>query len=749
MGLFINPQLLIKNCMLTAQVNRELKINELLQEAFTIRVSNLVKSIDITKDALQQSKQIDSNSLIAKSLSKLSFYYMIYGELEQSVSMANEAIQLFEMLQDELGAAEAKFNIASVYYKSDKLHLGLKYLLDCIAVFQKYDEYSNLAKSYKALGTIYEYFADVDNAMECYNQSIIAAEKIDDVNLKTNVYNPLSGIYLNQNKFTEALEMIELSIELKTQTKDIRGLAFSYYGRGKIYAKTNEYLLAEADYKKAIEIHIEMSERLGLGLVYQKMAILYFSQNKILETKEMASKALLIGEQYNIRLINTKSNYLMYEVHKIEGNLKEALKYLETFNERQRDNLENQTFQIIDSYKKIHTLASNSLEAKLLLEKSIIIQEKEKAESIAKAKQDFLSNMSHEIRTPLNAVITITNLLKERADEEDQQLLESLTFASNNLLLLINDILDFSKLETDKIQLENRPANLKTLLTLIKNTYESLAKEKGLNLILEIDEKLENVFELDEIKLAQILGNLLSNAIKFTEKGTVVLAIEKLLTVGDFVKMQFKVSDTGLGISNDFLDNIFDSFSQPKSVTTKKQSGSGLGLAIVKKLVAIYGSEIFIKTKIGEGSAFYFDLLLKPGIQKIDLKQNDTAVLQHLKVLLAEDNKINMLVARKLMLKWGIVIDEAKNGAEAVAKAEQKKYDIILMDIHMPELNGYDACKQIRNKSNINNATPIYAFTADIIANIKEEYSNYFDAFLLKPIQVDELYRVLNLVNTV
>jgi signal transduction histidine kinase/CheY-like chemotaxis protein len=733
--------------MLTAKVNTELKINEMLQEAFTIRVSNLVKSIDISKQALRQSKQIGNDTLMAKSLSRLSFYYMIYGELEQAITIANEAIQLFELLKDELGAAEAKFNIASVYYKSDKLHLGLKYLLDCITVFQKYNEYASLAKSYKALGTIYEYFADVENAMDCYNQSILAAEKIEDVNLKTNVYNPLSGIYLNQNKFTKALEMIELSIKLKKQTNDIRGLAFSYYGRGKIYAKTNEYLFAEADYKKAIEIHIEMGEKLGLGLAYQKMAMLYFSQNKILETKEMAAKALLIGEQYNIRLINTKSNYLMYEVYKIEGNLEKALKYLETYHERQRDNLENQTFQIIDSYKKIHILASNSLEAKLLLEKSIIIQEKEKAESIAKAKQDFLSNMSHEIRTPLNAVITITNLLKERADEEDQQLLESLTFASNNLLLLINDVLDFSKLETDKIQLENRPANLKFLLTNIKNTYESLAKEKGLSLTLKVDDNLDEVFELDEIKLAQILGNLLSNAIKFTEKGNVSLIVEKASKVGDLVKMQFKVKDTGLGISNDFLKYIFDSFSQPKSVTTKKQSGSGLGLAIVKKLVAIYGSEIFIKTKIGEGSTFYFDLLLKTGTQKIDLEQNDTAALQHLKVLLAEDNKINMLVARKLLQRWGIVIDEAQNGIEAIAKAEQKKYDVILMDIHMPELNGYDACKQIRETNNINNTTHIYAFTADIIANIQEEYSGLFNGFLLKPIQMDELYRVLHATN--
>jgi signal transduction histidine kinase len=733
--------------MSSVQINTELQINELLKEAFAIRVSNLVKSIEITKEALRQSKEINNDVLIAKSLSRLSFYYMIFGELEQSITIANEAIYLFETLNDELGAAEAKFNIASVYYKSDKLHLGLKYLLDCIAVFHKYDDDANLAKSYKALGTIYEYFADVENAMDCYKAAIEAAEKIGDVNLKTNVYNPLSGIYLNQNKIAEALTLIEESIELKKQTNDVRGLAFSYYGRGKIYAKTSEYLLAEEDYKRAIAIHIEMGERLGLALAYQKMAMLYFSQNMIKETKEMAIKALAIAEQYSIRSINTKSNYLMYEVYKIDGNLEEALKYLERYHTRQKDNIENQTFQIIDSYKKIHTIASNSLEAKLLLEKSVIIQEKEKAESIAKAKQDFLSNMSHEIRTPLNAVITITNLLKERADEEDQQLLESLTFASNNLLLLINDVLDFSKLETDKIQLEKRPVNLKILLTNIKNTYESLAKEKGLHLNLKIDESLEEVFEVDEIKLAQILGNLLSNAIKFTEKGTVCLAVEKIMHVEDVVKMQFKVVDTGVGISSDFLNYIFDSFSQPKSVTTKKQSGSGLGLAIVKKLVAIYESEIFIKTKIDEGSTFYFDLVLKRGIQKINNKPNDSAQLQHLKVLLAEDNKINMLVAKKLLFKWGIVIDEAKNGVEAVTKAKQHKYDIILMDIHMPELNGYDAAKQIRETNNINNATPIYAFTADIIANVQEEYSNYFEGFLLKPIQLDELYRVLNLVN--
>jgi signal transduction histidine kinase/ActR/RegA family two-component response regulator len=729
-----------------ADENTGQDINDLLAEAFAIRISNLQQSIAITNKAMALSVEAGNKSLLAKCLSRLSFFHMIYGDYDRSVSKANEAIAIYEILNDEAGVADAKYNIASVYYKTDNLHLGLKYLLDCVVIFRKYNDFLSESKACKAMGTIYEYFGDVANAREVYQRAIEAAEKAGDINMMTNVYNPLSGIYLNEDKLTEAMELIQKSIELKTQTGDIRGLAFAYYGRAKVYARTKEYQLAENDYNKSVEIHSAMGEKLGLGFSYLKMAALYFLQERFEDCKKFAKIALEYGITYKSRMVKTKASYLLYAVFKHQQKTAEALHYLEIHDAEQKENVHNQTFQIVDSYKMIHDMAARTLEDKLHAEKLEIIEKKNKAELIAQAKQDFLSNMSHEIRTPLNAVTTIITLLKERADAEDQQLLESLKFASNNLLLLINDVLDFTKLETDKIQLENRPASLKAVLINIKNTYESLAKEKGIRLLLNTDDRMEGFFELDEMKLAQILGNLITNAIKFTDAGTVELSVQFIEKINTTTRLKFSVTDTGTGIPADFLEEIFDKFTQPKSVTTKKQAGSGLGLAIVKKLVALYGSEVTIHTVLGEGSVFSFELLLNAAVESFAVKQKENIKLDKLYVLLAEDNKINMLVATKLLSDWGIKADSAVNGYDALEKSRKKKYDIILMDIHMPELNGYDATRQLRESNGINRDTPVFAFTADIVADVKKEYVGFFDGFLRKPIEVDELYGVLSSV---
>jgi signal transduction histidine kinase len=730
--------------MNTLRPDEAKQITVLLDEAQAARISNLRQSIILANHALYLSKSCGDKQLIAKSLAALSFFYMINGEADKSLAIAAEASEYYEAVNDEKGLASVKYTIASVYYKTDQLHTGLIYLTECLAIYKKYNDHANLAKSYKALGTIYEYFGDTENAVEAYEAAISNAKLVPDLNMKTNAYNPLSGIYLNQGKLQTAMELIQRSIQLKQQTGDTRGLGFAYYGRGKIYTKTGEYELSEKDFDQSISIHTEMGEKLGLCMSVQKKGVLFLEQGKYAEAKKLLLKALELSEICNSRMLKTKTCYLLYQVCKKQLNADEALQYLEIHHAEQEANVHNQTNQIVNNYKLISQMEAKALEDKMQLERVEMTEKKNKAEYSAKAKQDFLSNMSHEIRTPLNAVITITTLLKERADAEDQQLLESLKFASDNLLLLINDILDFTKLDTGKVVLEKRPVNLRDLLQNIKNTYDGLAKEKGLLLSFQMDENGSPVYNLDEMKLTQILSNLIGNAIKFTDKGSVKLSVENICEKEEGVQLRFSIADTGIGITDDFLSEIFDAFTQPKSVTTKKQGGSGLGLAIVKKLATLYGSEVYIQSKPNEGSVFTFDLVLKPGIlpKAVPVKENPR--LNNLNVLLAEDNNINTLVATKLLQRWGIKADFAKNGMEAVEKSVLKKYDIILMDIHMPEMNGYDATIQIKQDDNINCNTPVYALTADINANLQQEYINYFNGFLHKPIEVNQLYGVLN-----
>lgn len=721
--------------------NKKLVLS-LLDEAYACRTNNLAQSNRLAKKALSLSRETGDKALIGRSLNELALFAMIKGEHTMSANMSEEAIKYFEELNDERGIADAKYNLAGIYYKTDNFHLGLIYLVDCLAIYRKFNDYHNQARTQKSLGTIYEYIGDQKKAVQAYEGAIECANKVGDLSLESNAYNPLSSIYLKQGKPKQAMEMISKAISMKIQTGDTRGLAFSIYGRAKVFAAAGEFDKAEKDFVDAIRIHQDMGERLGLGMAYHKLSRMYVQMGQLEKAKKMLHIALEVSEAYNITIILFKCNYLLYEVYKQEGDHVRALKYLEDYLRQRESVINTQTLKVMENYELITRMDILEKEAELQREKADIIEKKNRAEQAAVVKQEFLSTMSHEIRTPLNAVITVASLLGERSGEE-KKLVDSLKFAANNLLLIINDILDFSKLDAGKMRLEPKPVSLHSLLDNIKETYINLAHEKGIRLNLTVDDKINGYYEIDETKLSQILGNLVTNAIKFTEHGHVDLEVEKISGDANNDKLSFRVTDTGIGIDAKFLEDIFDSFSQPKSITTRKQGGSGLGLAIVKKLVSLHGNTVQVSSKVGEGSVFYFDLELKRCAIPVKTAATYTDQLKDKKVLLAEDNMINAMLISKLLANWKMTTEHAKNGLEAVAKSKTKEYDFILMDIHMPEMDGFEATKNIRSQQHQNLKTPIFAITADVTAEYIDEYTPYFNGFLHKPIQIDKLYEAL------
>ncbi|KAB2914376.1 MAG: tetratricopeptide repeat protein [Bacteroidetes bacterium] len=719
------------------------QIETLLKQAYQGRISNLQHSLLLASEALKRSKALENKALIGKSLNQLALYHMVTGEYEQCISFAKEAASNFEQINDERGVAEAKYNIAGVYYRTDNYHLGLVHMIDCRTIYLKYDDYHNLSRVEKSIGTIYEYFGDQKNAQKSYESAITAAQTVGDLNLESNAYNPLSGIFIKQGRIDDALLMIERSISLKKQTGDVRGLAFAIYGRGKVYTEMGRFEEAEADYIEAGRIHLEMGDRLGLGMVYYKMGVLYYRWNNNNKAKEILQQGINFSAQYNTVLIKIKCSYLLYLICKQENNIQAALEYLEHYLKEKETVINTQTLKVIENYELITKMELLEKEARAQREKAEIIEKKNRAEESARIKQEFLSTMSHEIRTPLNAVITITALLAEKTNPEEKQLMDSLRFASNNLLRIINDILDYTKLDLGKVSLDYRPLDFGRWLRDIKNTYDSLAKEKKLTLDLKIDAACAESYELDETKAGQILGNLISNAIKFTETGGVTLEVKCLKQLKTHDVIRFNIIDTGVGIPAKVREEIFESFSQPKSITTKKHGGSGLGLAIVKKLIALHNSDVFLESTVGEGTVFYFDLKLKKAKATNTTVESQAQVLGSKTVLLAEDNKVNAMVAIRLLKNWGLETEHAENGLLVVEKAKQKRFDYILMDIHMPEMNGYDAAKKIRTSKGENTNTPIFALTADVTAENEEEYTKYFDGFLRKPIEINKLYDAL------
>jgi len=719
------------------------QIFALLNDAYASRVNNLPKSLELASKALDTSREINDKSCIAQSLNQLSLYYMIMGDYAESTAHSEEAIVFYEELEDDKGIADAKYNIASVYYKTDNYHLGIIFLVDALKIYLKYNDWHNISRAEKSLGTIYEYIGDQNNAIKSYENAIDAAQKANDGNLESNAYNNLSGVLLKQGKIDQAMEMIEWSIAMKKRNNDLRGYAFAIYGRGKVFSMIGQYERAETDFLEAIDIHRKMGERLGLGMALNKIGALYLKTKQFDKAIQTAGETRDFSAKYNMTIIKFKCYYLLYKIHKEVNEPLKALEYLELYQKAKESVINTQTLKVIENYEIIIRMKTLEREAELQKEKAEIIEKKNRAEQAVKVRQEFLSSMSHEIRTPLNAITSIIALLENQVDDENRKLIGSLQFASNNLMRIVNDILDFTRLDEGKAKLEPLPVKLYSLCQNICNTYSHLAAEKNLGLSLRIDPAVGENYMIDETKLTQILGNLTSNAIKFTEAGKIEISVEKLSEMKKTDILRFSVSDTGEGIPETYLREIFESFSQVKPYLTKKQGGTGLGLAIVRKLTALHHSAIHVDSVLGQGSTFWFEVKLQkvigtesPPIEKADQLEGKYA-------LLAEDNVINAMIMMKLLTKWGIKTDHVLNGKLAFDKARQNKYDFILMDIHMPEMNGLEATKLIRNKYNLNTETPVFAITADIMINNDPDYLPLFHAILSKPLEIEKFYAAL------
>ncbi len=379
-----------------------------------------------------------------------------------------------------------------------------------------------------------------------------------------------------------------------------------------------------------------------------------------------------------------------------------------------------------------------------------LIKAKEIAEASVKLKEQFISTMSHEIRTPMNAVMGMTNLLlQENPQEHQTDYLKVLHSASKNLLLLINDILDFSKIEAGKIVFESIDFNLQELLNNIVNIYLYSAKEKGLSLELNYCTPINTLLVGDPIKLTQIITNLVGNAIKFTKKGTITIQINIEKDYGNQLFIEFLVIDTGIGIPKERLENIFESFTQATVDTTRKYGGTGLGLTIAQNLVELQGGKIGVQSVLNEGTTFYFTLpFYKSKLVFTPFLSQEKMVfmpesLEGIKILVAEDNETNRFVISRFLLNWKIDYDFAVNGLETVSKIQQKHYDMVLMDLHMPELDGYEATKEIRKLAGTYYQTvPIVALTASALSSVGVRIKEFgMDDFLLKPFEPKELYQ--------
>jgi len=410
----------------------------------------------------------------------------------------------------------------------------------------------------------------------------------------------------------------------------------------------------------------------------------------------------------------------------------------------------------ITDQKRIET---ELIEAKVFAELATLIAEEAKgkaenataiAENAVKAKQQFLSNMSHEIRTPMNAIIGFTKVvLKTELSSKQKEYLTAIKMSGDALIVLINDILDLAKVDAGKMVFQQTPFKMALSISAMLHLFETKILEKNLDLVKEYDPDIPEVLVGDPVRLHQIILNLVSNAVKFTAKGKITVSVRLLSQDEEKVSIEFSVADTGIGIPNSKIDNIFENFQQASSGTSRLYGGTGLGLAIVKQLVEPQGGSIKVKSVLGEGSIFSFILSFLKTTEDAEIdteiEQLDTEI-KNIKVLVAEDIPLNQLLMKTLLDDFGFEREIAANGKIAIEKMKEKTYDIILMDLQMPEMNGFEATEYIRNE--MNSKIPIIALTADVTTvDLAKCRSVGMNDYIAKPVDERLLYnKIIGLV---
>ena len=707
------------------------------------------------------------------------------------IFMSYFPIVLAQERTNQVNGLETFFNETTTYKNQNKINLALESLDKAAALAEETEDVKALVDCYHKFALLYmeldkrettlfywdratvllnELAYPYGQAVHKYIESILlydsgnnfqaifmlndSKQLSNDRNLLNNILLLEANIYLTIEKYDSAALNFN-SLVVNTDVFEKESLtARAYMGLARLYLKTEDY---DESIKNGISA-LEIAEANN------------FSKEEF-EANEILGQAYEKREKYNLSLVHNRNLLKLkdsiFTIEKIKAEAKTAdriqFEFMSEEIKRQDTKIEElnesrnrseitailtSAFLTIISLLAVSLFRNNQIKLKtndLLQTKNRELQTaRDAAVQAMEAKTNFLSTVSHELRTPLYAVTGLAHLLLEENPSDDQkEHLKSLKFSGDYLLNFINDILQINKIDADKLEALNMEFNLKKVLADVISSLHQSAKENKTKLILEYDEEIPKHLMSDPLKLSQIFMNLVGNAIKFTKNGEVIVIAKLLKKVEEEVTIYFEVKDNGIGISTEQQQNIFDSFEQGSIQINREYGGTGLGLTIVKSLLGLFDSRIQLKSTLGQGSSFFFELDLKSKDSLVDdiafeITQKDYD-LNGLHVLVVEDNKINQVITKKMLDKRGVSCEIAGNGNTAVEMANTSQYDGILMDIHMPGISGVEATIEIRK---FDSDTPIIALTAiSLDDSLESFYAAGCNDVVTKPFKPEVFYQ--------
>jgi len=725
-------------------------------------------AIENYKMSLEVYQEIENKEGISSCYLELGIVYKSKGDIVKAVESYSKSLKVSEEINDKKGIAHALNSIGNIYYSQEDYDKAIEYYNKSLKIKEEINDIKGISVAYSNIGLIYLLRKDYDKAKEYTIKSMKIKEELGDRNGVANSLVSLGSIYGNEGDDVKAMKYFSRSLKIQEEINDKSSMTNTLVYIGNIYFDQGNYIKAISYSKRALKISSEIGEVYNMK---EASASLHKSFKKInrfdlaLEMHELYIKMHdSVQNESNARAIiqqeyeyNYEKNYLADSLVQIEQALEAELNHQAVL--VKKDKTRN---VIIGSGLLILLLAGGLFSrvrfirksnARLELEKENAEFEKNRAERSEHFKSQFLANMSHEIRTPMNAVLGMTSLtLDTKLDEKQSKYLNGIKKSSENLLVIINDILDLSKLEAGKMELEKIPYKLSEVVEQVHDTLRFKAEEKALSFETYIGSDVPEVLIGDPSRLNQVLINLCGNAIKFTEKGSVRLSVGVSPSGDNETSLNFSVSDTGIGIPKDKAGTLFSAFQQVEAGTSRKYGGTGLGLSISQTLVELQGGEIRIESEEGKGSTFLFDIRCnkasKEEIESLKGKEStDFSVLTGLKILIAEDNEFNQIVINDTLetLIKDVKIDLAETGKEALEKYQANDYDMILMDINMPEMNGHEATKAIRKFSDEKKDIPVIALTASVLnADINRCLESGMNDYIPKPFKREELLNTLS-----